>query len=1354
MTIIPKKKFKIGVLITLILLGLMTLILATVAGTLGSESGINVIQQKYGKLDLKNRIFTPDIDNNLAAELATKKDKNGKVAISYKELFKDSNRTMKKFKLDGDFVLSSETKEIELEYKYRETLHKKNKKIKFKVNWKNILFGTDENDKEIFSIKKSTISENPKYSTIKKAINSRNSVLNDKFDLEKYDLVTNTSNDPLFLDKDEIMEYKGNQSNKLKTKLNNSTGLRLYMKNDNPSNKVYQIRQYEIDDNKRILKGLDVVNKGGIYDVSGLQDKYMEIYKYDTDSTQQEYKPEDIYKKNEIEDIQGSVYLYLVGEGKVKARFILKYEFEYDTNKYNEDFLKLARRDETRFVSKNSKIDVSQYELFNKHFNEDKFIPNKTKDEINVGYELEGAFIGMDPIVDNELEITKTKEYRLTFKYIRKEKTLKLQNENGVDLESSDYTRLGLNKTYKFGAKIDMPALDKTTSGKDFLYWEIQEGKFKGTKVEAGEFILNEKYLDSETIVLKAVVGEGTTNIDVNIKLLFEKLDGEYEEVHTAKLENPTGEKWKLDDKADISEYVKTVGNPFTADFDKFDFNKEKTLEDTNIIEESGKYNYKVTEKTGIAKVYFKRQKTKVTLNILKENNGSFEKAGSKELDKEYKAGEEIDVTEYTKTTGNIITGIDDEEYEFNSEETTKVGVIKNADNKYIFKVENKSSKEVNIYFSKRLIEVNAQIYTEDLNVEETQADGHSEKSEKSIEGPINGKFKAGTVIDLTPYTKKSGNPVAGVNFIGFKFDKTKTLEDGDINEESGEFEYRAKGKTTKVLKFYFSRLRGTVTPINAKASEGTATLPDTFATIFGQKLDASLKPSNFTLNSKHPVTNQHFQSKFRGWSLKANDNKVLDFAEFKLNDELYFDESLKLYSRWNAIEADVYAETMFETSEGKPEEDPSTFTDGISEGYVVGSNKYVIDVAKLQFDGQDSTAINKNKLIDSTFNLVQEKAPFRKEQTKLTNNLSEVYFSENNLLFKFNIYRKIVKFKYNYAWTYEDANDPYDNTIFFKKYKYGQSYKYLSAPDYGKYRKENGVDEFTNWSFFKYWTTDPNDIKDYPTHFRKEAISKADGPSHDSMINSKFFEYELESNTNYSLANLYTTYDYARFVHTTIQVYGENKSPGSDGTEYYTSVTVDKGKEEGMKTTIGELMNTPEYKYYLKCLSEDSLRPPYYGLSAVDGNAFDESGGVDIKLNGKKVNKDFEYTIEPFINKIEVTYHKLKRGRLTLDMTNSGYTGEIPNTRHRVTGSNPVVLEYKVGDYLEGKDEPKLGQKNGKEFDGWYYKKNGNEYKFSFGARSSYLVDPDAGTSEYEDCDDYYMYNGQNYTLHPKWYT
>lgn len=54
MTIVPKKKFKLGVLITLILLGLMALILATVAGTLGSESGVNVIQQKYGKLDFKN----------------------------------------------------------------------------------------------------------------------------------------------------------------------------------------------------------------------------------------------------------------------------------------------------------------------------------------------------------------------------------------------------------------------------------------------------------------------------------------------------------------------------------------------------------------------------------------------------------------------------------------------------------------------------------------------------------------------------------------------------------------------------------------------------------------------------------------------------------------------------------------------------------------------------------------------------------------------------------------------------------------------------------------------------------------------------------------------------------------------------------------------------------------------------------------------------------------------------------------------------------------------------------------------------------------------------------------------------
>ena len=324
MTIVPKKKFKLGVLITLILLGLMALILATVAGTLGSESGVNVIQQKYGKIDFKNRTFTPDIDSNLAAELATKKDKNGKIAISYKELFKDSNRTMKKFKLDGDFVLSSETKEIELEYKYRETLHKKNKKVKLKVDWKNILFGTDENDKEVFSIKKVTLAENPKYSTIKKAINSRNSILKNKFDISEYDLVTNNENEPLFLDKDEIMEYKGAQFNKLKADINKSNGLHLYMKNDKSSNKVYQIRQYEIDDNKRILKKLDVIKKGGLFDVSSLQEKYMEIYKYDTDSIQQEYNPTDIYKKNEIEDVQGSVYLYLVGEGKVKAKFILK----------------------------------------------------------------------------------------------------------------------------------------------------------------------------------------------------------------------------------------------------------------------------------------------------------------------------------------------------------------------------------------------------------------------------------------------------------------------------------------------------------------------------------------------------------------------------------------------------------------------------------------------------------------------------------------------------------------------------------------------------------------------------------------------------------------------------------------------------------------------------------------------------------------------------------------------------------------------------------------------------------------------------------------------------------------------
>ena len=667
--------------------------------------------------------------------------------------------------------------------------------------------------------------------------------------------------------------------------------------------------------------------------------------------------------------------------------------------------------------------------------------------------------------------------------------------------------------------------------------------------------------------------------------------------------------------------------------------------------------------------------------------------------------------------------------------------------------MENKSSKEVNIYFSKRLVEVNAQIYTEDLNAEETQADGHSEKSEKSIDGPINGKFKAGSAIDLTPYTKKSGNPVTGVNFTGFKFDKTKTLEDGDINEEGGEFKYRAKGKTTKVLKFYFSRLRGTVTPINAKASEGTATLPATFATIFGQKLDANLKSSTFTLNSKHPVTNQHFKSTFRGWSLKANDNKVLDFAEFKLNDELYFDESLKLYSRWNAIETDVYAETMFETSEGKPEEDPSTFTDGISEGYVVGSNKFKIAVVKIPFDGQDGMIIDNSALIDSTFNLINEKDPFRKEQVKLKNNTGELKFSETNLLFKYNVYRKLVKFKYNYAWTYENTNTG-EASILYKIYKYGQSYTKVYAPDYGRYKKSDGEFEFSNWSFFQYWTTDPNEIENYPQYFRKESISKADGPSDDSMINSKFFEYEFESNTKYSLVNLYTTYDYTRFIHKEISVYGEDSNVGTNRIVSYSSVTLDRNYTEGEKVKIRELMSNYKYTSFLSNLSEEYFSPPYYGLHAVGDNAFDESGGVDIEVDGKKVDKDFEYTIKPFISEdIKVTYHKLKRGRLTLNMTNSGYTGEIPNTRHRVVGSNPTVLEYKIGDYLHQEDEPKLGPKNGKEFDGWYYKQGSSEYKFYFGETSSYS-DPNDPISTPEEYAYYRLYDGQDRTLYPKWNT
>ena len=335
----------------------------------------------------------------------------------------------------------------------------------------------------------------------------------------------------------------------------------------------------------------------------------------------------------------------------------------------------------------------------------------------------------------------------------------------------------------------------------------------------------------------------------------------------------------------------------------------------------------------------------------------------------------------------------------------------------------------------------------------------------------------------------------------------------------------------------------------------------------------------------------------------------------------------------------------------------------------------------------------------------------------------------------------------------YEIANTG-EASILYKIYKYGQSYTKVYAPDYGRYKKSDGEYEFSNWSFFKYWTTDPNEIENYPQYFRKEAISKADGPSDDSMINSKFFEYAFESNTKYSLVNLYTTYDYTRFIHKEISVYGEDSDVGTNRIVHYSYVTLDRNYTEGDKVKIRELMSNYKYTSFLSNLSEEYFSPPYYGLHAVGDNAFDESGGVDIEVDGKKVDKDFEYTIKPFISEdIKVTYHKLKRGRLTLNMTNSGYTGEIPNTRHRVIGSNPAVLEYKIGDYLHQEDEPKLGPKNGKEFDGWYYKQSNSEYKFYFGETSSYS-DPNDPISVPEEYAYYRLYDGQDRMLYPKWET
>ena len=75
----------------------------------------------------------------------------------------------------------------------------------------------------------------------------------------------------------------------------------------------------------------------------------------------------------------------------------------------------------------------------------------------------------------------------------------------------------------------------------------------------------------------------------------------------------------------------------------------------------------------------------------------------------------------------------------------------------------------------------------------------------------------------------------------------------------------------------------------------------------------------------------------------------------------------------------------------------------------------------------------------------------------------------------------------------------------------------------------------------------------------------------------------------------------------------------------------------------------------------------------------------------------------------------------------------------------------YKIGDYLSSEDQPTLESKNGKIFDGWYYKSNGSERKFMFGDVSYYVNEE---THENEEWSDYSQYNGESLTLYPKWFT
>lgn len=96
---ISKQRLIKGIISLMLFLGIFAFVLTVVTAIHAKRSGIDVIKTQYGTVDLKERVFTPEIDDKTMYDILTSKGgidvRNAR--IKYSDIFQNTDKSLKHY---------------------------------------------------------------------------------------------------------------------------------------------------------------------------------------------------------------------------------------------------------------------------------------------------------------------------------------------------------------------------------------------------------------------------------------------------------------------------------------------------------------------------------------------------------------------------------------------------------------------------------------------------------------------------------------------------------------------------------------------------------------------------------------------------------------------------------------------------------------------------------------------------------------------------------------------------------------------------------------------------------------------------------------------------------------------------------------------------------------------------------------------------------------------------------------------------------------------------------------------------------------------------------------------------------